>query len=109
MYKQNLRALLLPHIRDDDEVTRLVNNSGGKGWSDKAMQELLESRLQDSYVLYINTISDMNETAGKLGKELTLDDTSIQGKLAAQETKNKPTTGQIRTHEQAHEVRIKTN
>jgi hypothetical protein len=85
VYKRNLKELLLPIVKDADEVTRLVGDPGGKGWSNKALQERLEERLQESYSLYMEIIGDMNETAQELRKTLSLDKTSVQSRLAPPE------------------------
>jgi hypothetical protein len=88
LYKRNLNELLLPIVNDTDEVARLVSDPGGKGWSNKALQERLEGRLQESYGLYMEIIREMNETAEELRKELSLGKETVQSKLAPLESKN---------------------
>ena len=91
LYKRNLKGLLLPIVNDADEVTRLVDDPGGKGWSSNVLQERLERRLQESYNLYMEIIYEMNNTVEKLQKELGLDKTSVKSKLAPpQEPKKQP-------------------
>lgn len=85
VYKRNLKELLLPIVKDADEVARLLADPGGKDWSNKALQERLEERLQESYNLYREIISDMNETTQELRKTLSLDKTTIQSRLAPPE------------------------
>ncbi|KAF2632934.1 hypothetical protein BU25DRAFT_487328 [Macroventuria anomochaeta] len=88
MYRRNLKALLLPLINEPKEVEYLIRTPGGKGWTDKVMQERLEERLKDSYDLYLDIIHDLNETAQALRKELSFNDTSIQDKLTIPPTKS---------------------
>lgn len=84
LYKRNLHELLLPILNNDaDEVARLVGEPGGKDWSSKALGERLEGRLQESYLLYMEIIHQMNETAEELRKELSLDKVTVQNKLAS--------------------------
>lgn len=85
LYKRNLKELLLPIVNDADKVARLVGDPGGKDWSSKALQECLEGQLQESYGLYMEIIREMNETAGELRKELSLDKATVQSKLAPPE------------------------
>ncbi|KAF1844874.1 uncharacterized protein K460DRAFT_354745 [Cucurbitaria berberidis CBS 394.84] len=85
LYRRNLKELLLPIVNDADEVARLVGDPGGKGWTSKPMQERLEERLQESYGLYMEIIRQMTETADELRRELCLDNTNVQSKLAPPE------------------------
>lgn len=87
LYKRNLKDLLLPIADDAVEVTCLISDPGGKGWSSKALQERLKGRLQESYDLYMEIIQEMNETAEELRKELAVDKATIQDKLALPEAK----------------------
>jgi hypothetical protein len=81
LYKKNLRELLLPLISDGDEVAKLIANPGGQRWADKALQERLVGRLHDSYQLYQDTITEMNEIVEELKKELCFDKENVQDKL----------------------------
>ncbi|KAJ4294169.1 hypothetical protein N0V90_007859 [Kalmusia sp. IMI 367209] len=85
VYKRNLKGLLLPIIKDADEVARLIDDPGNEDWRNKALQQRLEEQLQESYNLYMEIISEMNETAEELRKELALDKESFQSKLASPE------------------------
>lgn len=85
LYKRNLKDLLLPIVDDAAEVTQLVDDPGGKGWSNKTLQERLEARLQESYELYMDLIHEMNELADELKKELAFDKATVQSKLAPPE------------------------
>ena len=81
-YKRNMEELLFPVVNDADEVKLLVNDPGGKDWSNKALQTRLEQRLQESYGLYMDTIREMNETAEELKKQLSFHKPTVQSKLA---------------------------
>lgn len=87
VYKRNLTELLLPTMNDAKKVTDLVKDPGGKGWSDKAVQDRLEGRLQESYKLYMDIIQEMNDVAEALQNELAFDKASVQDKLAPPEPK----------------------
>lgn len=87
MYKRNLKELLLPIMNTVEEVTDLVNDPGGKGWSNEALQDRLEARLQESYTLYIYIIREMYDVADALRSDLAFDEASVQDKLAPPEPK----------------------
>ncbi|KAF2128931.1 hypothetical protein P153DRAFT_357424 [Dothidotthia symphoricarpi CBS 119687] len=87
LYKKNLRELLLPLIPDADEVAQLIADPGGQRWGDLALQERLEGRLHESYQLYQDTITEMNEIAQELKKELCFDKDNVQDKLLPPGTK----------------------
>jgi hypothetical protein len=89
MYKRNLRELLLPLIPDADEVAKLIADPGGQRWGDMALQGRLEGRLDESYQLYQNTITEMIEIAEELKKELCFDKENVQDKLLPPETKRR--------------------
>ncbi|KAH7389317.1 hypothetical protein DE146DRAFT_635047 [Phaeosphaeria sp. MPI-PUGE-AT-0046c] len=82
LYKNNLKELLLPLFPDADEVAKLIADPGGQQWGDMALQERLERRLHDSYQSYQDTISEMNEIAEQLKKELCFDKETVQNKLS---------------------------
>ncbi|CAN9091712.1 unnamed protein product [Alternaria alternata] len=89
IYKNNLRELLLPLIQDAEEVAKLIADPCGKRWGDAALQQRLESRLNESYQSYQNTMTEMNEIAEELKKELCFDKKNIQDKLSPPETKQR--------------------
>jgi hypothetical protein len=89
LYKRNLRELLLPLIPDADEVAELIADPGGQRWSDVALQGRLEGRLHESYQLYRDTVTEMNELAEELKKELCYDKENVQDKLLPPETKRR--------------------
>ena len=87
VYKRNLKELLLPIVNDADEVARLIADPGGKDWANKALQDRLEGRLQESYAVYMDIIGDMNEAADEISKELGSNRPAVQSKLAPPQAK----------------------
>ncbi|KAH7393829.1 hypothetical protein DE146DRAFT_633779 [Phaeosphaeria sp. MPI-PUGE-AT-0046c] len=87
VYKRNLKELLLPIVDDPEEVVDLVNDPGGRGWSNKAVQGRLEERLQESYAMYMDIIQEMNDVADELRNDLAFDKATVQGRLAPPEPK----------------------
>ena len=57
------------------------------------LQGRLEGRLQESYQLYQNTITEMNEVTEALKKELCFDKENLQEKLLRPETKSRVPAG----------------
>lgn len=88
-YKKNLQELLLPLISDVDEVAKLIADPGGRKWCDRTLQERLEGRLHESYQLYQDTITEMNEIAEELRKELCLNEQNVQDKLLLPESRRR--------------------
>lgn len=70
-YTCTLKRLLLPLVVDDDTIARLVADPGGHSWKAPLIADALEKRLQDSYTLYFETISEMRRTIDDLNEELT--------------------------------------
>ncbi|KAF1993824.1 hypothetical protein P154DRAFT_414906, partial [Amniculicola lignicola CBS 123094] len=89
VYRRNLKELLLPIVLDTEDVNRLVADPGGERWTDPDLQGRLEHRLQESYSLYMGIISEMNERADDLRKELAFDKDAVQSKLPADTKKDK--------------------
>lgn len=87
LYKRNLRALLLSIAGEPDDVASLVDDAGGSGWKDPKLQERLEARLQESFTVYMEIITEMNETAEELKKELCFNKTTVQEKLIPPDAK----------------------
>ncbi|KAF2705150.1 hypothetical protein K504DRAFT_440106 [Pleomassaria siparia CBS 279.74] len=87
MYKNSLRELLLPLVPDAGEVEKLIADPGGKGWHDMSLQERLQNRLHESYQLYRDTITEMNDIAEELKKELCFDKEDLQDRIVPPETK----------------------
>lgn len=83
LYRKNLEELLLPIMTDEIEMAHLIGDPGGIGWSDPALRDRLEARLQKSYGLYMGILGEMNETAKELRKHLSLDDSDVQNNLAS--------------------------
>ncbi|KAF2870783.1 hypothetical protein BDV95DRAFT_447251, partial [Massariosphaeria phaeospora] len=90
VYRKNLRELLLPLIPDSDEVAQLIADPGGQRWTDTTLQEQLENRLHESYQLYHHTITEMNEIAEELKKELCFDRENVQDKLTNRRSSARP-------------------
>ncbi|KAF2426311.1 hypothetical protein EJ08DRAFT_378173 [Tothia fuscella] len=74
-FEETLKDCLLPLVVDDDELKRLLADPGGKEWKDQAMDDRLEKRLPQSYVLYKETVEEMNEIMAKLKDDLMVEDT----------------------------------
>jgi len=87
IYKNNLRELLVPLTESADEVARLVADPGGQGWGDKALQERLKGRLNDSYELYLRIITEMNDVVEEFNREICFDKENVQGGLSLSEQK----------------------
>lgn len=87
VFKRNLKELLLPIISDVDEVTRLLGDPGGAGWSDKSLQNRMGSRLQEAYNVYMSVVEEMNKAAEELRKELCLDKAAVQSGLSTTDAK----------------------
>lgn len=83
LFKRNLKELLLPLISDPDQVADLVADPGGTEWHNEDLKSRLQERLQESHLVYIGIIREMNKTAGELRNELAFDSTAIQGHLAS--------------------------
>jgi hypothetical protein len=81
LYKANLKELLIPLMLDSDEITRLISEPGGQGWGNDSLQKRLAQRLHESYQLYLDTITEMNETVEELKKELCYDKDQLQDRL----------------------------
>jgi hypothetical protein len=91
IYKKNLEELLLPLVPDADEVAKLIADPGGHTWTNTALQERLEGRLHESYQLYQDTITDMNDIMEGLKKELCFEKKNVQDKLLTPETNRRST------------------
>ncbi|KAF2007647.1 hypothetical protein P154DRAFT_376872, partial [Amniculicola lignicola CBS 123094] len=92
MYRRNLKELLMPIVNDSKEIELLISDPGGNGWKEKSLQGDLEVRLDESYPLYLNTITLMNETADDLRNELSFDKDTVQAKLSSgTDAKKQPT------------------
>ena len=87
LYKRNLRNLLSPIVSEPSQLDSLLSDPGGPGWQSKPLQERFASRLLDSCDLYMNLVSEMNEVARGLRRELCLDSTTVQSKLSLPEAR----------------------
>ncbi|KAH7086605.1 hypothetical protein FB567DRAFT_603720 [Paraphoma chrysanthemicola] len=81
LYERNMNELLSLILSNVGEVTKLLNDPGGKGWSDQSLQQGLARQLQESYGMYMDIIDEMNKSVQTLKKELILDRTAIQHQL----------------------------
>ena len=81
LYKRNLKELLLPIVDDPDDVPLLVSDPTSDSWKNKTLESRLEERLQESYPLYMEIMSDMKEAVEELHKVLCLDKTTMQSQL----------------------------
>lgn len=80
-FTRHLRQLLLPLIVDDDKIGALLADPGGPSWKEKAVAELLERRLQDSFPLYMNCILGLQRVMDDINHELALDSEAVQDKV----------------------------
>jgi hypothetical protein len=77
---RNLKQLLLPLVHDDAQLQRLISDPGGEAWQDPEVQSALEARLQDSYDLYLEILSEMRRVMLDLNQELAIDNDAAQPK-----------------------------
>ncbi|RKU48929.1 hypothetical protein DL546_009133 [Coniochaeta pulveracea] len=77
-YRQQLKLLLLPLVQDGNKVQQLLADPRGADWKDPAITGLLEARLDESYELYKEIITAIDEVMKKLNHELALDKDAIQ-------------------------------
>jgi hypothetical protein len=70
-YKMNLKQLLLPMgILDKTEVDELLGNPESEFWRKDEITKVLEQRLEGSYELYLEYISQFSEALGAIKHEL---------------------------------------
>ncbi|KAK0614454.1 hypothetical protein B0T14DRAFT_570391 [Immersiella caudata] len=69
-YTCTVKRLLLPLVVDDDTIARLVADPRGEFWKAPFIADALEKRLQDSYTLYFETITEIRRTIDELNEEL---------------------------------------
>jgi len=69
-YISTLKQLLLPLVVDDETICHLMGDPGGESWKASEIADALESRLQDSYGLYVETIKEMQRVMGEITQEL---------------------------------------
>ncbi|KAF2128225.1 hypothetical protein P153DRAFT_257248, partial [Dothidotthia symphoricarpi CBS 119687] len=98
-YVGHLKQLLFPIVGDLDETKRLINETDCNEWRDPIMQGKLKERLQDSYELYMETITRMDQSAKALQKELCFDDTAVQSKINNEATRQaSPSRSSVLSH-----------
>lgn len=81
-FLRNLKQLLLPIVPDDAQLQRLISDPGGDAWRDPAIQCALETRLQDSYGLYLEILAEMQRVMQDLNQELAVESDAVQSKVA---------------------------
>ncbi|KAK0631100.1 hypothetical protein B0T17DRAFT_488289 [Bombardia bombarda] len=82
-FSRHLRQLLLPLVADDATIADLLSDPGGQKWKDPKIAELLETRLQESYGLYLEYIKGIRQVMDEINRELAVDTGSVQEKLAS--------------------------
>ena len=87
-FTRNLKQLLLPLGADEEEVKRLLASPGIESWKGSPVADALESRLHDSYCLYLEIIEDMSHALDQLNQQLATDAKNIQCKVAEQKVSN---------------------
>ncbi|KAK4452752.1 hypothetical protein QBC34DRAFT_345838 [Podospora aff. communis PSN243] len=75
---RNLKQLLLPVVHDDAQLQHLISDPGGDAWQDPEVQSALEVRLDDSYDLYLEILSEMRRVMQDLSQELAIDNDAAQ-------------------------------
>lgn len=79
VYVNNLKKLLLPLAGlDDARIDELLDNPGGKSWTEVRTAEALEGRLGDSHEIYMQCIDDLQECLESMNRELAFDVVSKQ-------------------------------
>jgi len=83
-FSSHLKQLLLPLVADDAKIETLMANPGGESWKDPSFAAQLETRLGESYSLYLEYISGLAHVMDQLNKELGFDSDPVQERLHAQ-------------------------
>jgi hypothetical protein len=78
-YTYNLKQLLLPLVVDDDRISDLMAAPLGEAWKAPDVADAPKSRLQGSYDLYFDTISEMQHVMKDLNNELAIDLSGLDG------------------------------
>lgn len=79
VYVSNLKKLLLPLAGlDDARIDELLDNPGGKSWTEARIAESLEKRLGDSHEIYMQCIAEFHEWLEAINRELAFDVASKQ-------------------------------
>ena len=71
---RNAMELLLHDCIQDSLLSDLLENIGGKSWSDPAVERALRKKLQASYSVYLETVKDLNKTLREFKQRLKLDE-----------------------------------
>ncbi|KAI7782210.1 hypothetical protein LA080_013755 [Diaporthe eres] len=79
VYVSNLKKLLLPLAGlDDARIDELLDNPGGKSWTEARTAENLEKRLGDSHEIYLQCIYEFQDGLKAMNHELAFDVASKQ-------------------------------
>lgn len=74
VYASNLKRLLLPLAGlDDTRINELLDNPGGKSWTEARTAENLEKRLGDSHEIYLQCMNEFHEWLEAMNRELAFD------------------------------------
>ncbi len=86
-FLRNLKQLLLPLATDDAHLERLLADPGGPAWKDPAIAAALTARLQESHVLYLEILSEMERVMQELNRDLALDNEGVQKKVKGEKVR----------------------
>lgn len=79
LYVSNLKKLLLPLAGlDDTHIDEMLQNPGGKCWSEARTAEYLEKRLGDSHEIYLQCMAEFKEWLQAMNHHLAFDVASKQ-------------------------------
>lgn len=79
MYVNNLKRLLLPLAGlDDTRINDLLDNPGGKSWTEVKTTKTLEGRLGESHEIYMQCIDEFQECLEAMNRDLAFDVVSKQ-------------------------------
>lgn len=74
VYVSNLKKLLLPLAGlNDARIDELLDNPGGKSWTEARTAENLEKRLGESHEIYLQCIAEFHEWLEAMNRELAFD------------------------------------
>lgn len=71
---RNIIELLLHDCVGDRLLTELLENIGGKSWSDPDVEKALRRKLQASYALYLEAVESLNKTLIEFKERLKLNE-----------------------------------
>lgn len=89
-FLRNLKQLLLPLVADDAQLQLLIVEPRGPAWKDPIIEQALETRLQDSYGLYLEILGEMERVMQELNDELAVEDSGVQARVKEQKVSSSP-------------------